>query len=93
MPVSTIMKVLPKTSRSRRPSPSHRGQGSLEFSVDDPHHHQEMHLHDEPSVQHHEVHMHDDRVKTMNIGVDPIDDGPSVKHSACQRNLSPKQGH
>ena len=84
MPVSTIIKAVPKTSRSR---------GPLEFSVDDPHHHQEMHLHDEPSVQHHEVHMHDDRVKTMNIGVDPIDDGPSVKHSACQRNLSPKQGH
>ena len=82
MPVSTIMKVLPKTSRSRRPSPSHRGQGSFEFSVDDQHHHQEMHVHDGRSVQHHEVHMHDDRVQTMSIGVDPIEYGSSVKHSA-----------
>ena len=84
-PVSTIVKALPKAIRSRGPSPSHRGQGPLKFSVDDQHHHQEVHLHDERSVQCHEGHMHDDRVQTMNIGVDPIEFGTVV--SEVQRLL------
>ena len=72
---------MPRATRSRGPSPSHFGQGSIDFSVEDQHHHQEMHLHDERSVQFQEVHMHDDRVQTVNVGVDPVEFGRVVSES------------
>ena len=80
-PVSTIIKTLPRAIRSRGPSLSHRGQASVGFTVEDQHRHQEMHLHDGHSVQFREVHMHDDGVRTLNVGVDPVEFGRVVSES------------
>ena len=63
-PVSTIMKALPRASESRGPSPSHRGQGSVDVPVE-VHHHQEFHV-------------HDDRTKTDTMHVDPVEYGRMV---------------
>ena len=63
-PVSTIMKALPRASHSRGPSPSHRGQGSVDVPSE-VHHHQELHV-------------HGDRTQTVTMGVDPVEYGKMV---------------
>ena len=62
--MSTIMKALPRASQNRGPSPSHRGQGSVDVPVE-VHHHQEFHV-------------HDDRTQTVTMGVDPVEYGRMV---------------
>ena len=57
-PVTSIVKSLPKASHSRGPSPSHRGQGSVDVPLQ-VHHHQELHV-------------HDDATQTVAMGVDPV---------------------
>ena len=56
--------VLPKASHRRCPSPSHRGQGSVDVPTE-VHHHQELHV-------------HDDRTQTVAMGVDPVEYGRMV---------------
>ena len=63
-PVTSIVKSLPKASQSRGPSPSHRGQGSVDVLIE-VHHHQELHV-------------HDDRTQTVAMGVDPVEYGRMV---------------
>ena len=58
------MKSLPKASQSRGPSPSHRGQGSVDVPIE-VHHHQELHV-------------HDDRTQTVAMGVDSVEYGRMV---------------
>ena len=63
-PMSTIVKTMPRASSSRGPSPSHRGQGSVDVPLE-VHHHQE-------------IHVHDDRTQTVSVGVDPAEYGRMV---------------
>ena len=58
--VSTIVRTMPKASRSRDPSPSHSGQNSVDVPLE---------------VHHQEMHSHDDRVQTVAFGVDPAEHG------------------
>ena len=58
------MKALPRASHSRGPSPSHRGQGSVDVPVE-VHHHQEFHV-------------RDDRIQTVTMGVDSVEYGRMV---------------
>ena len=63
-PVATIVKSLPEASHSQGPSPSHRGQGSVDVPME-VHHHQELHV-------------HDDRTQTVAMRVDPVEYGRMV---------------
>ena len=66
-PVASIAKSLPKASQSRGPSPSHRGQGSVDVPIE-VHHHQELHV-------------HDDSTQTVALGVDPVEYGRTVSEA------------
>ena len=69
--VSSVIKRLPRSSGSRGPSPSHRGQGSCDYPMEGQSH-QELHLHDERSIEQ-EVRMHDDLAQTVNVGIDSVE--------------------
>ena len=63
-PLTSIVKSLPKASQSRGPSPSNRGQGSVDVPIA-VHHHQELNV-------------RDDRTQTVAMGVDPVESGRMV---------------
>ena len=82
-PVTTIMKSLPRASQSRGPSPSHRGQGSVDVPIEvhgpSPSHWGQGSVDVPIEVHHHQaLHVHDDRTQTVTMGVDPVEYGRMV---------------